>query len=263
MEHNKMRIWENVCTTDPKYTKYVNQRGGFTAIDAQYQMQTATEQFGPMGWGWGVKDETFNFIEGMVIYQAILFYHYGSDGDTIKENEIPLHSSMQVKPDCVKSVATDALTKGLSKLGFNADVFLGKFDDNKYVNNLKKKYADKPKNESTPNDDGSFNPPTQPKPNQGINDALEGKKPLLNGQVNKAMKKMNGESNGQAESSDNELDTSIDGVCMFPKYQGIKWSEVAKKDDWYIGIIHKKSNLDDTTRTIVNHYYEQLNKKVA
>jgi hypothetical protein len=25
------------------------------------------------------------------------------------------------------------LTKGLSKLGFNADVFMGRFDDNKYV----------------------------------------------------------------------------------------------------------------------------------
>ena len=36
----------------------------------------------------------------------------------------------------MKKVATDALTKGLSKLGFNADVFMGKFDDNKYVNSL-------------------------------------------------------------------------------------------------------------------------------
>ena len=29
------------------------------------------------------------------------------------------------------------LTKGLSKLGFNADVFMGRFDDNKYVNTPK------------------------------------------------------------------------------------------------------------------------------
>ena len=36
----------------------------------------------------------------------------------------------------MKKVATDALTKGLSKLGFNADVFMGMFDDNKYVNKL-------------------------------------------------------------------------------------------------------------------------------
>ena len=213
MKHNKMRIWENVCTTDPNYTKYVNQRGGFTAIDAQYQIMTATEQFGPMGWGWGVKDETFNFIEGMVIYQAILFYHYGSDGDTIKENEIPLHSSIQIKPDCVKSVATDALTKGLSKLGFNADVFLGKFDDNKYVNDLKKEYADKPTNGTITKDDGSLNPPTQPKRN----------KDLLNGKVEEAKKQMNGGSNGQAEPS-NEI------VIQFGSHKGKTVSEAP--DSW-------------------------------
>ena len=125
-----MGIWNAVCTTDPKYTKKVNQRGGFTAIDAQYQIQTATEMFGAFGMGWGVKDETFNIIDNMVIYQAILWYVFDGIAD---ENQIPIHSSLAVKPDCIKSVATDALTKGLSKLGFNADVFLGKFDDNKYV----------------------------------------------------------------------------------------------------------------------------------
>jgi len=125
-----MGIWNAVCTTDPKYTKKVNQRGGFTAIDAQYQIQTATEMFGAFGMGWGVKDETFNIIDSMVIYQAILWYVVDGIAD---ENEIPIHSSLAVKPDCIKAVATDALTKGLSKLGFNADVFLGKFDDNKYV----------------------------------------------------------------------------------------------------------------------------------
>jgi hypothetical protein len=127
---DKMGIWNAVCITDPKYTKKVNQRGGFTAIDAQYQIQTATEMFGAFGMGWGVKDETFNIIDSMVIYQAILWYVVDGVAD---ENEIPIHSSLAVKPDCIKSVATDALTKGLSKLGFNADVFLGKFDDNKYV----------------------------------------------------------------------------------------------------------------------------------
>ena len=35
--------------------------------------------------------------------------------------------------ECQKKALTDAITKGLSYLGFNADVFLGMFDDNKYV----------------------------------------------------------------------------------------------------------------------------------
>ena len=37
-------------------------------------------------------------------------------------------------------------TKALSKLGFNADVFLGKYDDNKYVAKMKEEFAEpKPK----------------------------------------------------------------------------------------------------------------------
>ena len=42
----------------------------------------------------------------------------------------------KAKADMKKVIAramTDATTKALSKLGYNADVFLGKFDDNKYV----------------------------------------------------------------------------------------------------------------------------------
>ena len=42
-----------------------------------------------------------------------------------------------VDEDAAKSAVTDALTKCLSYLGFNADVFLGKYDDNKYVQNLR------------------------------------------------------------------------------------------------------------------------------
>ena len=138
---NNMEIWQSVETTDPNYTKKVNQRGGFTAIGAQYQLMRATETFGPMGKGWGVKGEHIQKWEdvGLAVYQATLWY-------VVKDKEyyIPIHSSIKyhtsgrVDDDFYKKVATDALTKGLSKLGFNADVFMGKFDDNKYVNQLKK-----------------------------------------------------------------------------------------------------------------------------
>ena len=140
-----MKLWKSVETTDPKFTKKVNQRGGFTAIGAQYQLRTATETFGPFGWGWGVKDERIEKWEdvGLAVYQATLWYNidaYGTDDETY--GTIPIHSSIKyqnngrVDDDFMKKVATDALTKGLSKLGFNADVFMGMFDDNKYVNKL-------------------------------------------------------------------------------------------------------------------------------
>ena len=41
--------------------------------------------------------------------------------------------------DALKKAGTDALTKCLSYLGFNADIFMGKFDDNKYVAEMDEK----------------------------------------------------------------------------------------------------------------------------
>ena len=136
---DNMSLWNSVCVTDPQHTKRVNQRGGFTAIGAQSQIMEATKMFGPFGKGFGVYDETFTSfdLEGLCLYQATLWYE--PDGE---RHTFPIHSSIKysvngrVDDDFAKKVATDALTKGLSKLGFNADVFLGKFDDNKYVNQL-------------------------------------------------------------------------------------------------------------------------------
>ena len=137
---DNMKLWNSVCTTDPQYTKRVNQRGGFTAIGAQSQLMEATKMFGPIGTGFGIHDEKFTSFdsEGLCLYQGKLWYRL--DGMLYT---FPIHSSIKysvngrVDDDFAKKVATDALTKGLSKLGFNADVFLGLFDDNKYVNQLK------------------------------------------------------------------------------------------------------------------------------
>ena len=40
-----------------------------------------------------------------------------------------------------KKAMTDAMTKGFSHLGMSADVFMGKFDNDKYVQELKEKYS--------------------------------------------------------------------------------------------------------------------------
>jgi hypothetical protein len=143
---SNMTLWDKVCKTNPKYTKKVNQRGGFTAIDAQYQVQEATEQFGAFGEGWGIIDERFTPLDGgVMLYQATFFW--GED----KSNKFDISSSIiynnngRIDADFAKKVATDALTKALSKLGFNADIFLGLFDDNKYVAQVTKEFAPKAK----------------------------------------------------------------------------------------------------------------------
>lgn len=140
-KNKNLTLWSSVETTDPEYTTKVNQRGGFTAIGAQYQIKNATETFGPFGSGFGVRNESYTPILGdnLIVYTAEFFYRYKNGSAEVTEGSFPISSSIKtmmgnkIDDDCIKKVATDALTKGLSKLGFNADVFMGRFDDNKYV----------------------------------------------------------------------------------------------------------------------------------
>lgn len=141
---DNLSFWKSVSTTTVAATKEVKQGARkFTAIDAYYQIMEATDEFGMYGIGWGVRDESFDIIaDELLKYHATMFYKWNGE-----EGLIPISASIRlymgqgdkrrIDDDCVKKVTTDALTKGLSKLGFNADVFLGKFDDNKYVQELK------------------------------------------------------------------------------------------------------------------------------
>ena len=131
-----LKFWNSVEKTDKSWTKKVSIGNYvYTAIDAYQRIRLATENWGMFGKDWGVQKETFEVVIGkLLIYQAEMYYPNGV---------IPIASSIAVEPlakgdpklddDCVKKVRTDALTKGLSMLGFNADVYLGQFDDNKYV----------------------------------------------------------------------------------------------------------------------------------
>lgn len=137
-----LHIWDAVSKTDPRHTKKVNQRGGFTAISAHYQVMSATAQFGPVGIGWGYTNGEPIFHDHLVIVPVTIWH--GERSNTFG----PVYGSAEWKnnkgyldADAPKKASTDGLTKGLSQLGFNADVFLGRFDDNKYVAELTKEFA--------------------------------------------------------------------------------------------------------------------------
>ena len=131
-------LWDSVSKTDPDFTKKVNARGGFTSVDAYYQIQCATEKFGPVGVGWGWSVVWDYGVPGTVSANLIM-WHSGDRGSCF---DVTGAADLAGKPkqdsDAKKKALTDAITKGLSYLGFNADVFLGKFDDNKYVESLRR-----------------------------------------------------------------------------------------------------------------------------
>jgi hypothetical protein len=143
MSNDNMRIWEAVSKTDPSHTKKVNQRGGFTAISAHYQIMQATKQFGPVGVGWGYTNGDAFLMGDKLVVVPVTIWH-GDRSNTFG----PLYGSAELvdakgrlDSDAPKKASTDGLTKGLSQLGFNADVFLGKFDDNKYVQAMEREFS--------------------------------------------------------------------------------------------------------------------------
>lgn len=136
---DNLRIWRQVEKTDPDHTKRVNQRGGFTAIDAHYQIMRATETFGPVGEGWGY-DCGEPIFQGDMIIVPVTVWH--GNRETCFGPVFGCAQFLGQRPDAdaPKKAMTDAMTKALSHLGFNADVFLGKFDDSKYVAALKAEF---------------------------------------------------------------------------------------------------------------------------
>lgn len=139
-----MKLWDSVSKTNPKYTKHVNQRGGFTAVNANAQVMAATEQFGPVGIGWGYHSASPIIADGFVIIPVTLWH--GARENTFGPEygcaEL-ITSKGRKDSDAPKKATTDALTKLLSRLGFNADVFLGLYDDNKYVEQVTREFAER------------------------------------------------------------------------------------------------------------------------
>ncbi|HEY6009910.1 MAG TPA: hypothetical protein VIX18_00460 [Nitrospirota bacterium] len=156
MTDSNLRIWDAVSKTDPAHTKKVTFGRTFTSIDAHWQVMQATKQFGPVGEGWRyeVEHSTITLSPEMVLAVADVKISWRSNDDVPRfygpiratcEMWSPDKSGkMRVDEDAPKKAMTDALTKGLSHLGFSADVFLGLFDDNRYVQKLAKEFADKP-----------------------------------------------------------------------------------------------------------------------
>jgi hypothetical protein len=154
-DNSNMRLWDRFKTTDPAHTKAVTFGRKFTSIDAHWQIQRMTEELGPIGEGWGYRTEhgihdLSHCIEHLTMAWCDVTIWW-KDGDGRREYG-PIRGAVELTSksasgklvfddDAPKKCMTDALTKGLSHLGVSADVFLGLFDDNKYVQRVQQKFG--------------------------------------------------------------------------------------------------------------------------
>ena len=138
---DNLTLWEAVRTVDPKYTKDVNVSGKqpFTNIDAYYLIETATKHFGTYGKGFGLRDVT---IDEVTLGGTVLaklhgeFYYPGGSFPVFNALKILYPAKggyTKIDEDAYKKIITNTLSKALSYLGFGADVYMGRFEDAGYV----------------------------------------------------------------------------------------------------------------------------------
>ncbi len=168
-----MKLWDEIETTDPRYTKKMSMGAKLTSINGEYQMKRMTEQFGPCGLGWGFDIKSSDMVDcglidgeesmgqGLLHTMHIDLWYRSPEGPlslgpgtpTVVEKEKCYITGIGHTPfrygasrdgqrypmtdmEYEKKSLTDALTNAMAKLGMAADVRMGMFDIPDYVKGL-------------------------------------------------------------------------------------------------------------------------------
>ncbi|MBW8268311.1 hypothetical protein [Caldovatus aquaticus] len=144
-----------------------------SAINGTYLVMRLTQAFGPVGWGWGYEVLSDDVVPGAPVYEdgkllghesvqrtRIRFWYYPNGRPADLDNftgqakraefeqvgqttyvlwrrpnpEKRQPGRFETDEEAWKKSLTDAISKAASHIGFAADVHLGLWDDNKYVN---------------------------------------------------------------------------------------------------------------------------------
>jgi len=156
---DKTAIWDSLSKTDPAHTKGFKRAGGFsgTAVKPQWVILRLTQEFGPVGVGWGMDEPSFQVVPGdnkeVLVFCTVRAWHgspsnvmFGVGGDKvvthIKANEQYNRPERWENDDeSFKKAYTDALMNAFKFAGVASDVHMGRFDDNKYVQEMKAEFA--------------------------------------------------------------------------------------------------------------------------
>jgi hypothetical protein len=156
MSDNKA-LWNRVCKTDPRHVKPITgkQYSG-NSPKPYWIVERLTDEFGPCGIGWGftiLSERMERLTPTDVLHVAVVRLWFLKDGQRGEFEQIGQTKAVYAKKDgtllvdedAPKKSVTDALVKCASYLGFAGDIFSGRWDDSKYVNDLKREFAEKDK----------------------------------------------------------------------------------------------------------------------
>ncbi len=151
---DNLALWTKVEDIDPEHTKAISGKDySGTSPKPQYMIKLATEHLGPVGkgFGWSVIDDGIERFGDTAIHFCRIRFWW-RDGEDIREYENYGQTKMayttakgqaKVDEDAPKKSLTDAIVKCLSHLGFAANIFLGRWDDSGYVNEVRKEFERK------------------------------------------------------------------------------------------------------------------------
>ncbi len=150
-----MDLWHRVEKTDPRHVKPITGKTySGNSPKPHYLIHKATETFGPCGIGWGFDIKAQEIVrngdnsEALSCVTVEVWYRWnGEIGHVQHVGATPLwgkrsSGKLFMDEDSFKKSTTDALTKALSLIGFAGDIFMGRWDDSKYVQELHKEIAE-------------------------------------------------------------------------------------------------------------------------
>jgi hypothetical protein len=151
-----LALWQAVEKTDPKHVKGITGKSyQGNSPKPHYLVHKATETFGPCGIGWGFTIDDERIEEGaggerMSIARVKVWFKWNGERGEVEHIGGTSFSGMRAsgKPftdeDAPKKSVTDALVKALSMIGFAGDIFMGRYDDSKYVSEVREEFAGEP-----------------------------------------------------------------------------------------------------------------------
>ncbi len=160
---DNLALWSTVEKTDPTQVKPITGKPyKGTSPKPYYLVRKATETFGPCGIGWGfqiVNERVEDGSAGDKVHIAHVRVWYVWDGKRGEVDHVGQtmfagknKNGQYTDEDAPKKSVTDALVKALSMIGFAGDIFMGRYDDSKYVDGLKREAAEGSQNDNAIDD---------------------------------------------------------------------------------------------------------------